>query len=158
MTDAAKKQSSPLALAALFTVILALIFFSFKFYSESSVPPVPKYAFVLWIGVWTALEAGLVMRISMHLKHEKKLIVGLATLPFLTVLLTIFPTLIDIMTLKGHNQTYNIVHDLRSYSPHAHPQHDSDEALASHPKAKEAAEHKAEEKPAEKATEKEAAE
>ena len=122
MTSAtAKKKSSPLALAALFTLILVVIYFSFHFWSEGHAagsPPFPKYALVLWVGALTAIEAYLVMRVSMHLQHEKKLVVGIAVLPFITVLLAIFPILIDILTLKNHGETYNIVHTLGQYSPH----------------------------------------
>jgi hypothetical protein len=123
MTDAAHdhKPRNPWPIAGLFCLFLIANFTLWLTWSKSAAsgdPYMPKYALVILIGLITFVQAGLVMALSMHLTRERQIIVGLATLPFITVLLAIFPTLIDILTLKGHEQTYNIVSTLHDYSPH----------------------------------------
>lgn len=69
----------------------------------------PKYAMVLLLLVFTLPKAAIVMIYFMHLKFEKQFVVLLALLPFLLALIAVIPTLVDIQTLKGHKQTYNVV-------------------------------------------------
>jgi len=128
MSTAARKHKevSPWLISAGFAVILLVNFMLFYFWSEANEAGHPwfdKVWLVIAICVLTALQAYGIMALSMHLSKERQFIVGVATLPFLTVVLAIIPTLIDIMTLKGNNLTYNIVPTLHEYNPHGHAKH-----------------------------------